>query len=88
MLICCSLRAASVPSQKLPRARQFINMLGVLEKKTHGRRSHQEDMVLKATLDDLQKKYVKLSGLDTINRAVVSQGLSHAARAYEQSRPE
>ena len=66
----------------LPRARQFINMLSVLEKKTHGRRTRQEDMVLSATLDDLQKKYVKKAGLDKLNRDVVDEGLTHAARAY------
>ena len=69
----------------LPRARQFINMLSVLEKKTHGRRTPQEDMVLAATLDDLQKKYVKRAGLDSINRKAVNDGLSHAQRAYDRT---
>jgi hypothetical protein len=69
----------------LPRARQFINMLSVLEKKTHGRRTRQEDMVLSATLEDLQKKYVKKAGLDSINRSAVQAGLSHAQSVYDKN---
>ena len=70
----------------LPRARQFINMLSVLEKKTHGRRSHQEDQVLAATLDDLQKQYVRKAGLDNINREVVAQSMNAASRAYDATK--
>ncbi len=70
----------------LPRARQFINMISVLEKKTHGRRTHQEDQVLAATLDDLQKRYVRKAGLDNINREVVAQSMNAAARAYDQTK--
>ena len=66
----------------LPRARQFINMLSVLEKKTHSRRTRQEDMVLSATLEDLQKKYVKKAGLDTLSRGQVLGGMDRIQQAY------
>jgi hypothetical protein len=73
------------PPQNLPRARQFINMLVVLDKKTEGKRSQQENDVLKKLLLDLQEKYVKAAGLDQ-NTEEVSQ-LGHvAAQAYARSR--
>jgi hypothetical protein len=75
---------AEVP-QNLPRARAFINMLVALEKKTEGRRSPQEDEVLKKLLLDLQEKYVKAAGLDHSD-SELSQ-LGHiAASAYAKTR--
>lgn len=75
---------AEVPLN-LPRARQLVNMLVALEKKTQGRRSPQEDEVLKKLLEDLQGKYVKAAGLDQ-NDSEVSQ-LGHlAAQAYARSK--
>ena len=69
----------------LPRARQFINMLSVLEKKTTGRRSPQEEEVLNKLMTDLQDKYVKASGLDQLDPQVSS--LSRlAAQAYTRTR--
>jgi hypothetical protein len=75
---------AEVP-QNLPRARQFINMLDVLLKKTEGRRSPQEDEVLKKLLDDLRGKYVKAAGLDAAE-GQASQIGQIAAQAYARSR--
>jgi len=72
-------------AQNLPRARQFINMLAVLEKKTEGRRSPQETEVLKKLLEDLQEKYVKASGLDQ-DGSELSQIGQIAAQAYARSR--
>ena len=72
-------------AQNLPRARQFINMLAVLEKKTEGRRSAQETEVLKKLLADLQEKYVKASGLDQ-DGSELSQIGQIAAQAYARSR--
>jgi hypothetical protein len=69
----------------LPRARQFINMLAVLEKKTSGRRSPQEEEVLKKLMSDLQDKYVKASGLDHLDPQVSSLGRL-AAQAYTRTR--
>ena len=69
----------------LPRARQFINMLAVLEKKTSGRRSAQEEEVLKKLMLDLQEKYVKASGLDQLDPQVSSLGRL-AAQAYTRTR--
>jgi hypothetical protein len=64
----------------LPRARQIINMLDVLEKKTQGRRSSQEEKVLSSVLADLKAKYVQSTGLNEVD-----QNLTHwAARAYGQ----
>lgn len=69
----------------LPRARQFINMLTVIEKKTSGRRSAQEEEVLKKLMLDLQDKYVKASGLDQ-TAAGVSSLSRLAAQAYTRTR--
>lgn len=66
-------------AQDLPRARNLINMLMSLERKTDGRRTQQEDQVLRATIRDLQEKYVRLSGL-----APVKQALGHWAAAQYQ----
>jgi hypothetical protein len=71
--------------QNLPRARQLINMLVALDKKTLGRRSPQEEEVLKKLLDDLQQKYVKAAGLDQSGSELTQLG-QLAARAYQQSR--
>jgi len=71
--------------QNLPRARQFINMLVAPEKKTEGRRSPQEDEVLKKLLEDLQDKYVKAAGLDP-SEGELSQIGHIAAQAYARSR--
>jgi len=76
--------AAAVP-QNLPRARQFINMLVALEKKTEGRRSPQEDEVLKKLLEDLQEKYVKAAGLEQPESELGQIG-HIAAQAYARSR--
>lgn len=58
-------KAGGVPGKlNLPRARQFINMLAVLQAKTEGRRSSQEEVALQSLLDDLRAKYVKAAGLD------------------------
>lgn len=71
--------------QNLPRARQFINMLVALEKKTEGRRSGQEDGVLQKLLEDLQGKYVKAAGLDQPDNELSQIG-HIAAQAYAKSR--
>ena len=71
--------------QNLPRARQLINMLVILDKKTQGRRSVQEEEVLKNLLADLQQKYVKAAGLDQDGSELTQLG-QLAARAYQQSR--
>jgi hypothetical protein len=78
-------KQGEAPPQNLPRARQFINMLAALEKKTQGRRSQQEDEVLKKLLADLQGKYVKAAGLDQ-DKDQVSQIGHIAAQAYARSR--
>lgn len=75
---------ADVP-QNLPRARQLINMLVVLDKKTTGRRSQQEDEVLKKLLLDLQQKYVKAAGLDQSDSQLTQLG-QLAAQAYARTR--
>ncbi len=54
----------------LPRARQLINMLMSVMRKTEGRRTDQEDQVLRRVTRDLQEKYVKASGLDNVQRVV------------------
>ena len=69
----------------LPRARQFINMLAALEKKTSGRRSQQEEEVLQKLMADLQDKYVKASGLDQTDPQIASLGRL-AAQAYTRTR--
>ena len=70
--------------QNLPRARQFINMLTSLQKKTEGRLSVQEKTVLEALLADLQAKYVKASGLDKNDPSLSLLGRL-AAEAYIQA---
>jgi hypothetical protein len=75
---------ASLP-QNLPRARQFINMLVALEKKTQGRLSAQEQEVLGKLIQDLQEKYVKAAGLDA-PEGRLSQIGHIAANAYARSR--
>lgn len=75
---------AEIP-QNLPRARQLINMLVALDKKTLGRRSAQEDEVFKKLLADLQQKYVKAAGLDQSDSELTQLG-ALAARAYQQSK--
>jgi len=68
----------------LPRARQFINMLTALQKKTEGRLTAQEKTVLEALLADLQDKYVKAAGLDKSDPALPMLGRL-AAEAYKQA---
>jgi hypothetical protein len=70
--------------QNLPRARQFINMLNNLQKKTEGRLTEQERKVLEALLADLQAKYVKAAGLDQNDPGLPMLGRL-AAQAYKQS---
>lgn len=65
----------------LPRARQLINMLMAVMRKSEGRRSEQEDQVLRRVTRDLQEKYVKASGLDTMQRVVTNW----AASAYQKN---
>ncbi|MDR1165254.1 MAG: DUF1844 domain-containing protein [Deltaproteobacteria bacterium] len=45
----------------LPEAKHYIDLLGVLEKKTAGNLSVEEEAILKAFLYDLRLKYVSLS---------------------------
>ena len=80
-------KGAEKKASNLPRARQFINMLGILEKKTEGRRTNQEETVLKSLLSDLQEKYVKAAGLDKADPdiAVLSR---LAAQAYGKQKPK
>ena len=68
----------------LPRARQFINMLTDLKKKTEGRLTTQEKLLLDALLADLQAKYVKASGLDKNDPSLPMLGRL-AAEAYKQA---
>lgn len=70
--------------QNLPRARQFINMLTSLHKKTEGRLTEQERTVLDALLADLQGKYVKAAGLDQNDPSLPMLGRL-AAAAYKQT---
>jgi hypothetical protein len=70
--------------QNLPRARQFINMLASLQKKTEGRLTEQEKKVLEALLADLREKYVKASGLDKNDPSLPLLGRL-AAEAYKQT---
>ena len=67
-------KAGEKKQHNLPRARQFINMLASLEKKTSGRRSAQEEEVIKKLMADLQDKYVKASGLDKVDAQISSLG--------------
>jgi hypothetical protein len=57
-------------AQDLPRARQLVNMLMALQRKTVGQRTAQEDQVLRNVLRDLQEKYVKASGFSGVKQAV------------------
>ncbi len=70
--------------QNLPRARQFINMLTALQKRTDGRLTPQEKTVLEALLADLQAKYVKAAGLDKNDPSLPMLGRL-AAEAYKQA---
>lgn len=78
-------KAGAAPGkQNLPRARQFINMLTSLQKKTEGRLTEQEKTVLEALLADLQSKYVKAAGLDKNDPSLPMLGRL-AAEAYRQA---
>ncbi len=66
----------------LPRARQFINLLSGLKRKTEGRRSPQEERVLDTLLKDLQERYVKAAGLDKEDPNLPLLGRL-AAQAYQ-----
>ncbi len=70
----------------LPRARQFINMLVVLEKKTAGQLEAQEEQVLKKLLEDLREKYVKASGLEAPDSASTAGLAAMAAQAYGRAK--
>ena len=72
--------------QNLPRARQLINMLVVLEKKSEGRRTHEEDRVLKNVLRELQDEYVHAAGLDTVRADNSAIRANFAAQAYSRTR--
>lgn len=69
----------------LPRARQFINMLSGLKKKTEGRLSDAETKVLETLLTDLQARYVKAAGLDKEDPNLPMLGRL-AVQAYSQSK--
>jgi len=69
----------------LPRARQFINMLSGLKKKTEGRLNEVETKVLGTVLSDLQARYVKAAGLDEEDPNLPMLGRL-AAQAYGQSK--
>jgi hypothetical protein len=69
----------------LPRARQFINMLVGLKKKTEGRLNDSEAKVLDTLLGDLQARYVKAAGLDKEDPNLPLLGRL-AAQAYGQSK--
>ncbi|MDR2198061.1 MAG: DUF1844 domain-containing protein [Deltaproteobacteria bacterium] len=49
------------PTRDLKAAKHFIDILGVLEKKTRGNLTEEEFQLLKAFLYDLRLKFVKLS---------------------------
>jgi hypothetical protein len=49
------------PEQRLPLARHFIDLLGVLEDKTRGNLTPREEQWLAASLHDLRLAYVELS---------------------------
>lgn len=74
------------PKPNLPRARQFINMLKDLQRRTDGRLNTMEQKVLDAVLADLQGRYVKAAGLDREDLQVNLLGRL-AAQAYQQSPP-
>lgn len=70
------------------RARQLINMLDALEKKTQGRRNPQEEAILASVLKDLREKYVKAVGLDRQDPDTPALGRL-AAQAYQKTqRPQ
>jgi hypothetical protein len=69
----------------LPRARQFINMLSGLKKKTESRLSEAEAKVLDTLLNDLQARYVKAAGLDKEDPKIPMLGRL-AAQAYGQTK--
>jgi hypothetical protein len=68
----------------LPRARQFINMLKVLQVRTEGRLQAMEKAVLDAALKDLQARYVKAAGLEKEDPGIRLLGRL-AAQAYGQN---
>ena len=68
----------------LPRARQFINMLSGLKKRTEGRLNETEIRVLETLLADLQERYVKAAGLDQEDPNLPLLGRL-AAQAYGRS---
>jgi len=49
------------PDQNLPMARQTIDLLGLLEQKTQGNLSGEEERVLQQVLYDLRLRYVEVS---------------------------
>jgi hypothetical protein len=49
------------PVQRLPLARHFIDLLGVLEEKSRGNLTPREEQLLSSTLHDLRLAYVELS---------------------------
>jgi len=49
------------PDQNLPMARQTIDLLGLLEQKTRGNLSGQEERVLQQAVYDLRLRYVEVS---------------------------
>ena len=69
----------------LPRARQFINMLAGLKKKTEGRLNDSEAKVLDTLLGDLQTRYVHAAGLDKEDPNMPLLGRL-AAQAYGQAK--
>ena len=73
------------PKLNLPRARQFINMLSGLKKKTEGRLNEAEIKVLDTLLSDLQARYVKAAGLDKEDPNLQLLGRL-AAQAYGHSK--
>ncbi len=70
------------------RARQLINMLDALDKKTQGRRNTQEETILATVLKDLREKYVKAVGLDKQDPDTHALGRL-ATQAYQRTqRPQ
>jgi hypothetical protein len=78
-------KGAATTIQNLPRARQIINMLVAMEKKSEGRRSPQEEQVLRSLLKDLQERYVAAAGLGKATEEI-SQVAHQAAQAYSKSK--
>jgi len=52
---------AEQPRQQLPLARHFIDLLGVLEEKTRGNLTSQEETLLTTSLHELRLTFVELS---------------------------